>query len=228
MPEQIRCPSCNATLRVPDTLLGKNVKCPKCQTTFTAATDAPEEPEEGIVHEPAPAARRRPAPPAEEDEEEAPPEEEYEEEDRPRRRRKRGRRGAAAASAVTGPAISLMIVGGLGILMAIIYLVMQLLNIDFSGQPPPRAGDPSFSAGYQAGQRIGKASGYVWGTLGVFWGVILLVGAVRMKQLKNFGLAMTTCILALLPCNCCCILGLPFGIWGLVVLNKPEVKESFS
>jgi predicted Zn finger-like uncharacterized protein len=36
MPEQIRCPSCNAALRVPDNLLGKNVKCPKCQKTFTA------------------------------------------------------------------------------------------------------------------------------------------------------------------------------------------------
>ena len=27
--------------------------------------------------------------------------------------------------------------------------------------------------------------------------------------------------------NCCCLLGLPFGIWSLVVLLKPEVAEKF-
>jgi hypothetical protein len=48
-----------------------------------------------------------------------------------------------------------------------------------------------------------------------------------MKQLKNYGLAMTGSIIAMLPCSVCCLLGLPFGIWSLVVLNNPEVKEAF-
>jgi predicted Zn finger-like uncharacterized protein len=30
------CPGCRAKVRVPDTLLGRSVKCPKCQTVFTA------------------------------------------------------------------------------------------------------------------------------------------------------------------------------------------------
>jgi hypothetical protein len=30
------------------------------------------------------------------------------------------------------------------------------------------------------------------------------------------------------PCiSPCCLVGLPIGIWALVVLNKPEVKSSF-
>ena len=28
--------------------------------------------------------------------------------------------------------------------------------------------------------------------------------------------------------NACCLLGVPFGIWALVVLNKPEVKAQFT
>ena len=32
----------------------------------------------------------------------------------------------------------------------------------------------------------------------------------------------------MVPCiSPCCLVGLPIGIWALVVLNKPEVKGSF-
>jgi predicted Zn finger-like uncharacterized protein len=223
MPEQIRCPSCNATLRVPDTLLGKNVKCPKCQTTFTAATDAPEEPEEGIVHEPAPAARRRPAPPPEEYEEEAPPEE-YEEEDRPRRRRKRGRRTAAAESAVAGPAISLMVLAGLDYALLIVGVLLRLLGVGILA-----AGNAGARGGAGNAEAIGNMVGGIIGSiLGFIFATLILLGALKMKKLENYGLAMTASILALLPCGNCCLIGLPLGIWAIVVLNKPEVKESFS
>jgi predicted Zn finger-like uncharacterized protein len=37
MPEIVSCPKCARQLRVPDDLLGKNVKCPACSATFTAA-----------------------------------------------------------------------------------------------------------------------------------------------------------------------------------------------
>jgi len=49
-----------------------------------------------------------------------------------------------------------------------------------------------------------------------------------MKNLESYGWAMTACILGMLPCHSCCILGLPFGIWGLTVIHKPEVKSQFS
>lgn len=55
----------------------------------------------------------------------------------------------------------------------------------------------------------------------------VVFGAIKMMRLQSFGLAMAACIIALLPCQCCCLFGLPFGIWGLVVLNKPEVKSQF-
>jgi predicted Zn finger-like uncharacterized protein len=89
MPEIVQCPECQRKLKVPDNLLGKNVKCPTCGATFTAAGEAAPEPAA------APAPARRPREEAYE-EEPAPPRrrEDYEEdegdyEERPRRRRRR-------------------------------------------------------------------------------------------------------------------------------------------
>src|SRR5262245_60310058 len=37
MPELVSCSQCGKQLRIPDHLMGKTVKCPACQTAFTAA-----------------------------------------------------------------------------------------------------------------------------------------------------------------------------------------------
>ena len=50
-----------------------------------------------------------------------------------------------------------------------------------------------------------------------------------MKSLTSYGGAMTGAILAVIPCfSPCCIVGIPIGIWALVVLNDPVVKKGFS
>jgi hypothetical protein len=65
--------------------------------------------------------------------------------------------------------------------------------------------------------------------LSACFAALILIGGIKMKQLQGYGLAMAGCILAMLPCgNCLCCIGLPLGIWGLVVLNRPEVKDAFS
>jgi hypothetical protein len=57
--------------------------------------------------------------------------------------------------------------------------------------------------------------------------IVVLLGALRMRALKSWGLALTGAILACTPCSGCCIVGLPFGIWALVVLNDASVKAAF-
>jgi hypothetical protein len=57
--------------------------------------------------------------------------------------------------------------------------------------------------------------------------ITLIVGGWRMRQLKSYGLAMVAAIMALLPCTFGWILGLPMGIWALVVLMDPAVREGF-
>jgi predicted Zn finger-like uncharacterized protein len=226
MPEQVRCPSCNATLRVPETLLGKNVKCPKCQNTFLAEMEGQTQAEE-IVQEPARVARRPPSREEEEEEVSVRPrgraaeredeEEEYEE--RPRRRGRR--RSAAAASMVAGPAISMMVAAGLSILISILDVFGRLLGLGIYAAGQDRSGEAAGVAG-------NLAVGISGDILGIALAVLILVGALKMKSLSSYGLAMTACIVSMVPCHACCCLGLPFGIWGLVVLNKPEVKDAFS
>jgi hypothetical protein len=55
---------------------------------------------------------------------------------------------------------------------------------------------------------------------------IMLVAGLMMKRLAGYGLAIAGAILAILvtPGN---LIGLPIGIWALVVLSRREVREAF-
>ncbi len=58
--------------------------------------------------------------------------------------------------------------------------------------------------------------------------VVILIGSIKMKSLSSYGWAMSgtiTGIACVLTCNW---LALGFGIWGLIVLMQPEVKEGFA
>lgn len=70
----------------------------------------------------------------------------------------------------------------------------------------------------------------------MIWGIVLIVascfvlfGSIKMKQRKSFATAKAASIVALIPLiGPCCILGIPFGIWALIALGKPGVRQSFS
>ena len=61
--------------------------------------------------------------------------------------------------------------------------------------------------------------------MGVY--AIVLLGAIKMKRLESYALAVTASILAMMPCSGCCIIGLPLGIWALVVLCDHNVRSAF-
>ena len=57
--------------------------------------------------------------------------------------------------------------------------------------------------------------------------ITILIGALRMRKCRSYGLALTASILCLL-CNWSCFcLGPGIGIWALFVLCKPEVSGAF-
>ncbi|MBX7057058.1 MAG: hypothetical protein K1X75_03255 [Leptospirales bacterium] len=76
-------------------------------------------------------------------------------------------------------------------------------------------------------------SSYPFGAYLIFgvWSVfsaLALVGAVQMYRGRSYGFAMVSTVLALLPCLWSCSgLGLPFGIWSLLVLLRAETREYF-
>ncbi len=144
--------------------------------------------------------------------------------------------GGDAARKVSGPAIALMVLGALDIVGALLGLVSALFmkglfpgmgglppGMD-TGQLPPelmRWIEMSSSGAFQIVSAVIQ--------LGI--GAIIIFAGLMMKGLKSWGLALCGAILAVIPClhGCpCCLLGLGFGIWALVVLFKPEVKAAFS
>jgi hypothetical protein len=64
--------------------------------------------------------------------------------------------------------------------------------------------------------------------LNVIFQAVVIACGYSMIRGKSRGLCMTACIVSLIPCTSgCCIFGIPFGIWGLVVLSDPNVKRVF-
>ena len=80
----------------------------------------------------------------------------------------------------------------------------------------------------QLGDLAQMLLGVASSTVGIAVGVLIIVGALRMRQLKSYGFAMAAAILAMVPCvSPCCLLGLPAGIWALVVLMRDDVQGAF-
>ena len=125
----------------------------------------------------------------------------------------------ADASQVNGPATGLMIVAILLIVGHVLGLVFNLVGASFlNATQGPNQAWSNFMSG---------TIGVVVGIVGLLISGVILFGAIKMKKLESYGLAMTASILAMLPCSACCLVGLPIGIWSLVVLCKPEVKSAF-
>jgi tRNA A-37 threonylcarbamoyl transferase component Bud32 len=56
---------------------------------------------------------------------------------------------------------------------------------------------------------------------------VQIVGAVMLRRLRCYPCAATAAILATIPWSLGWLIGLPFGIWAINVLGKPEVVEGF-
>ncbi|UCF16859.1 MAG: hypothetical protein JSW59_05255, partial [Phycisphaerales bacterium] len=108
------------------------------------------------------------------------------------------------------PAIGLIVTGLIGLL----GIVSVLLLVAYSILVP-------------------VGSGFGVAPLAIFFiaclpGLIIITGARRMFLLKSHGLAVTAAILALLPIHTGFMLGLPMGIWALIVLTRSDVQEAFT
>ena len=131
---------------------------------------------------------------------------------------------ADAARLVSGPATAMLVVGILCAVAAVLSMLANLLGM---------------GAGARAGQNIPPQM-QQWvemtsGGVGIFLNLLglavsgfIIFASTKMRKLESYGLVMAATIISMVPClsPCCCV-GLPVGIWILVVLCKPEVKSSF-
>ena len=217
MPIEFRCPNCGRLLRTPDDAVGRQAQCPGCGGLATVpaagqqAAFTPPPPGTGsAAGDTSPFAT---PPPSENPyQSPAPP----------------GSPGAsgspfsldvAAAQRLSGPAIGLMIMSGLSLLMAVLGLLGNITHVVLV--PNANRADvlPVFLMG---------GLGITINAITVVFGLVILLGAIKMKNLENYRLAYVAAILASIPCfSACCLIQMPLGIWALTVLSDPAVKAAF-
>lgn len=128
----------------------------------------------------------------------------------------------SAADQVNGPGIALIVLGAINIVISLGRMALTIAGLGMSALP----------SGSNDAQKALVAFFGTFGLallgLGLIGGLIILFGGIKMRNLQNYGLCMTASILAMIPClSCCFLIGIPVGIWALVVLSKPEVKNLF-
>jgi hypothetical protein len=125
---------------------------------------------------------------------------------------------------VLGPSTGLLVAGILGAILEVTFLFIEIIGTSMEAfwkwedEIPRRYAD--------------ILEGGFWITssfVGILVAAFIIYASLKMKDLKQWGICVTASILAMIPCiSPCCIVGLPIGIWCLVVLMRPEVKNAFS
>jgi hypothetical protein len=126
-------------------------------------------------------------------------------------------------SLILPPAIVLLVIAILGILLALANVVYALTV----AVPQPNPQLPDWINEMQRSS-VGPAAA----AFQVIWIIlhsITLAGSIMQMRLSMRGLAIAGTILAMLNfASCCCVLGLPVGIWNLIVLFNPNVQRAFA
>ena len=121
---------------------------------------------------------------------------------------------------VTPPAIAIVVVGVLGI-------AVSLFNVAYAfGEPNIDPNAPAFIQEMQKGS-TGPAAIAIQ-SLFVLVNAFIIFGGVQMLRLKMWWIAVAASFAAMADfVTFCCVLGLPVGIWSLVILMLADVKTAF-
>ncbi len=126
-----------------------------------------------------------------------------------------------AKSQISGPAISLIVVASISLLLVGIGLIFDAVILATGA-----ADNMIQPQGMPKGTQI--IIRFIWGILLFASNIVVLIGSIKMLQLKSYDFAKVCAIISVIPCvGPCCIVGIPFGIWALVILAKPEVRNAF-
>jgi uncharacterized membrane protein HdeD (DUF308 family) len=137
---------------------------------------------------------------------------------------------ANAQQEVSTPAILLIVTGALNALYSLWNMVSAVFNREQVEQilDTLRANSDLAPVVGFIESMASTAVSVLFALIALGLSALIIFGGLKMKNLESRGLAMVAAILAIIPCcNGCYCLGIPAGIWALVVLNKPEVKAAF-
>jgi hypothetical protein len=123
--------------------------------------------------------------------------------------------------AVRMPAVGLIITSSFWLIMLVVLLVLNLFQLLSGAEMNVQ----------QGGDFLGEAAMPMNLVLIMLLSVVtscVLYGSLNMMQRRNYGVAVTAAVLSVAPCfSPCLFVGIPFGLWALLLLLRPEVKYGF-
>ncbi|MGD0525566.1 MAG: hypothetical protein ABSE49_10500 [Polyangiaceae bacterium] len=127
-----------------------------------------------------------------------------------------------ARSKLIVPGIALAVISGLLILVFLLDLVLFATGMPIGAT----AGTPGMTPEMQEWVRPFTIAVCIFAALANVFNVF---AAIQMLRVRMWGLALAGCIVAAIPItsSACCLLTLPFSIWAIVVLVKPEIRAAF-
>lgn len=125
------------------------------------------------------------------------------------------------AGKLQGPAIGLIVTAGIGSVFQLLSLGLNVLG----------TGIGALGAGDATGGMVNLLSGglgILINIVGLLVAGFIVYGALQMKNVSKYSLSVAAAVVAMIPClSPCCFIGLPVGIWALVVLLDAQVKQAF-
>lgn len=140
---------------------------------------------------------------------------------------------------VSAPAVMLIISGLIGLLLEVMAVVGAFTNPTAGAEfyekyvidpQPEGAQKEQLKAEFErqkADMRSDKPLNLASYGLGALLNLLTVIGGFKMKGLSGYGLSMTGAITAIVPFGGCCCLTTPVGVWALIVLLNPVVKQAF-
>jgi hypothetical protein len=123
------------------------------------------------------------------------------------------------------PATGLIIAGSLNGALALIALLSGLLRLSGITGQEKLPSDPAERMGFLGA----TVASYGIAFLTLMLAPLVIYGGIKMMAGKKYGLSRAAAIISIVPLTSCCfIVGIPLGIWALVVLAKPDVKALFN
>ncbi len=135
-----------------------------------------------------------------------------------------------AREALNVPSLLFMVFGGISVLYAIFALLSSVLQGDTSAQLQPLLDNPDLppAAKKLVATMVGPGAKMI-NLLSMGLAAFIAYAGFQMRNLKSYGVAVAGSIVMMLPCgSCCCFITMPIGIWALVTLMKPEIKNAFT
>lgn len=124
---------------------------------------------------------------------------------------------------VNAPAIALMITGIIGGVLAVLSLALNILGVGMGSMIARESGQDALGMMFSGGMGIAVS------LVNIALAAFIIWAATKMKNLQAWPACVGASIIAMIPCvSPCCVLGLPIGIWCLVILFDQKVKAAFS